>query len=136
PAFLAAGPHHPRGPGRGDRAPGRLRADPLHPAVRAGRTRPHPGAAARRSASRALVEAGLTEVTSSPFIAESVFDRLRYEVADERRSAVRLLNPLADDEPLMRTELLQTLLPTARRNLGRGEEAVAIFQHGTAAIAR
>src|SRR5690625_4212678 len=71
------------------------------------------------SASRALVEAGLTEVTSSPFIAESVFDRLRYEVADERRSAVRLLNPLADDEPLMRTEMLQTLLPTARRNLGR-----------------
>ncbi|HJB10477.1 MAG TPA: phenylalanine--tRNA ligase subunit beta [Candidatus Brachybacterium merdavium] len=91
---------------------------------------------ARRSASRALVEAGLTEVTSSPFIAESVFDRLRYEAADERRSAVRLLNPLADDEPLVRTELLQTLLPTARRNLGRGEEAVAIFQHGTAAIAR
>src|SRR5690625_6322079 len=30
------------------------------------------------SASRALVESGLTEVTSSPFIAESVFDRLRY----------------------------------------------------------
>ena len=90
----------------------------------------------RRSANRALVEAGLTEVASNPFIAESIFDRLRYDEADERRSAVRLLNPLADDEPLLRTELLQTLLPTARRNLGRGEEAVAIFQYATAAIVR
>src|SRR5699024_12342401 len=74
----------------------------------------------------------------APPLALSLHDALPicYEAADERRSAVRLLNPLADDEPLMRTELLQTLLPTARRNLGRGEEAVAIFQHGTAAIAR
>ena len=95
-----------------------------------------PAQRSRRSANRALAEAGLTEVTSSPFIPESVFDRLRHDAADERRSAVRLLNPLADDEPLMRTELLQTLLPTARRNLGRGEDAAAIFQHGTAAIAR
>lgn len=87
----------------------------------------------RRSAGRALAEAGLTEVASYPFIGEGVFDQLRYGADDERRSAVRLLNPLADDEPLMRTELLQTLLPVARRNLGRGEESVAIFQVGSVA---
>ncbi|WP_422115167.1 phenylalanine--tRNA ligase subunit beta [Brachybacterium sp. UNK5269] len=90
----------------------------------------------RRDAGRALAEAGLVEVTSSPFIGEGVFETLRYAADDERRSAVRLLNPLADDEPLMRTSLLQTLLPVARRNLGRGEEAVAIFQLGTTSLAR
>lgn len=90
----------------------------------------------RRNAGRALAEAGLTEVASYPFIGEGVFDQLRYVGDDERRSAVRLLNPLADDEPLMRTELLQTLLPVARRNLGRGEESVAIFQVDSVSISR
>ncbi|MFC7457159.1 phenylalanine--tRNA ligase subunit beta [Brachybacterium sp. GCM10030267] len=91
---------------------------------------------ARRSANRALVEAGLTEVASSPFVGEDVFDQLRYGADDERRGAVRLLNPLAEDEPLMRSELLQTLLPVARRNLGRGEDSVAIFQLGTVSRSR
>src|SRR5699024_5824808 len=90
----------------------------------------------RRSANRALVEAGLTEAASHPFLAVSTFARLRYDAADERRTAGRLPNPLADAEPLLRTEPLQPLLPTARRNLGRGEEAVAIFQYATAAIVR
>jgi phenylalanyl-tRNA synthetase beta chain len=94
------------------------------------------GQQGRRAAGRALAEAGLTEVASDPFIGEGVFDTLRYAADDERRRAVRLLNPLADDEPLMRTSLLQTLLPVARRNLGRGEESVAIFQLATTSLAR
>ena len=91
---------------------------------------------ARRDANRALAEAGLVEVTSYPFVGEGIFDALRYEPGDARREAVRLLNPLADDEPLMRSSLLQTLLPVARRNLGRGEESVAIFQLGTTSRSR
>ena len=94
------------------------------------------GQQGHRAAGRALAEAGLTEVASAPFIGAGVFDTLRYAADDERRSAVRLLNPLSDDEPLMRTSLLQTLLPVARRNLGRGEESVAIFQHATTSRAR
>ncbi|MGP5054196.1 phenylalanine--tRNA ligase subunit beta [Brachybacterium paraconglomeratum] len=85
----------------------------------------------RRAARRALAEAGLVEVNSAPFVAGSVHDRLRYGTDDARREAVRILNPLSEDEPLLRTELLQSLLPTARRNLGRGEESVAIFQRGS-----
>ncbi|MDN5686177.1 MAG: phenylalanine--tRNA ligase subunit beta [Brachybacterium sp.] len=91
---------------------------------------------ARRDANRALVEAGLTEVASAPFVAGDIFDTLGYGDDDPRREAVRLLNPLADDEPLLRTSLLQTLLPVARRNLGRGAESVAIFQVATTSIAR
>jgi phenylalanyl-tRNA synthetase beta chain len=91
----------------------------------AGLTRAQKG---RRHAARALAEAGLAEVLSFPFIPESVFDGLGYGADDPRRDAVRLLNPLADDEPLLRTELLQTLLPVARRNLGRGQESLALFE--------
>jgi phenylalanyl-tRNA synthetase beta chain len=91
---------------------------------------------ARRAARRALAEAGLVEVNSAPFVAPGVHDRLRYGADDPRRDAVRILNPLAEDEPLLRTELLQSLLPVARRNLGRGEESIAIFQRGSVFRAR
>lgn len=83
---------------------------------------------ARRAIATAMAEAGLAEVASYPFVPEKVFDDLGYEAEDPRRAAVRLLNPLADDEPLLRTELLQTLIPTAQRNLRRGAGAVAVFQ--------
>lgn len=83
---------------------------------------------ARRAVATAMAEAGLAEVASYPFVPEKVFDALGYDADDPRRDAVRLLNPLAEDEPLMRTELLQTLIPTAQRNLRRGAGAVAVFQ--------
>ncbi|WP_347042919.1 phenylalanine--tRNA ligase subunit beta [Brachybacterium nesterenkovii] len=91
---------------------------------------------ARRAARTALAEAGLVEVTSYPFVAPGVLDDLQLPADDERRRTVRLLNPLTEDEPLLRTDLLQTLLPVARRNLGRGEDALAIFQLAPAFIAR
>ncbi|GAB2549923.1 phenylalanine--tRNA ligase subunit beta [Brachybacterium huguangmaarense] len=90
----------------------------------------------RRAARTALAEAGVVEVAGYPFVAEAVFDDLGYPANDVRREAVRLANPLAEDEPLLRTEMLQTLLPTARRNLARGEESVAVSQLGTVFRAR
>ncbi|UYG15598.1 phenylalanine--tRNA ligase subunit beta [Brachybacterium huguangmaarense] len=90
----------------------------------------------RRSARTALAEDGLVEVTSYPFVSASVFDELGLPADDDRRRAVRLANPIAEDEPLLRTDLLETLLPTARRNLGRGEESIAIFQLAPAFLAR
>src|SRR5699024_3058861 len=91
---------------------------------------------ARRAANRALAEGGLVEVTSYPFVGEGIFDALRFEADDARRDAVRLLTPLSDDQPRRRRSVLQTLLPVARRNLGRGEESVAIFQVGTTSLSR
>ncbi|MGP9694930.1 phenylalanine--tRNA ligase subunit beta [Brachybacterium sp. AOP25-B2-12] len=90
----------------------------------------------RRAALTALAEAGLVEVISSPFVPAGVFDEHRYAEDDPRRAAVRLRNPLADDAPLLRTALLQSLLPVARRNLGRGQESVAVFELGTSVLAR
>ncbi len=84
----------------------------------------------RRSVSRALAEAGYVEVLSYPFVSPTVFDALGYAADDERRNAVRVANPLSDEEPLLRTTLLPPLLGLLRRNLGRGQRDVALYEMG------
>lgn len=83
---------------------------------------------ARRSVARTLAEAGLVEVESYPFVAPSVFDRQGMVEADPRRDAVRLRNPLADDQPLLRTSVLDSLLDIAGRNVSRGMACVAVYE--------
>ena len=84
----------------------------------------------RRSVARALAEAGFVETLSYPFVNPQAHDDLRLPADDERRRALRLVNPLADDHPEMRTNLLTTLLGTVKRNVGRGNADLAIFEIG------
>ena len=65
-----------------------------------------------------------------PFVGTEQLDALGVPADDDRRRAVRLVNPLSDEQPFMRTNLLVTLLDTARRNVGRGATDVAIFETG------
>jgi phenylalanyl-tRNA synthetase beta chain len=90
----------------------------------------------RRTVGRAMAENGYTEVLSYPFVAPGVADALGYPADDERRSAVRLTNPLSEEEPLLRTSLLPPLLGTLRRNLGRGRRDLALFEIGTVFLPR
>ncbi|GIF13317.1 phenylalanine--tRNA ligase subunit beta [Actinoplanes teichomyceticus] len=85
----------------------------------------------RRSVGRALAENGYVEVLSYPFVAPGAADQFGLPADDPRRSAVRLTNPLSEEEPLLRTDLLGPLLGTLRRNLGRGQRDVALFEAGT-----
>ncbi|MGW1347188.1 phenylalanine--tRNA ligase subunit beta [Kribbella sp. NPDC002412] len=84
----------------------------------------------RRRVATALVGAGLTEVVSYPFTGEADFDAMGLPADDARRTTVKLVNPLSDEEPSMQTTLLATLLRTAERNVGRGNTDLAIFQTG------
>ncbi|WP_336212690.1 phenylalanine--tRNA ligase subunit beta [Nonomuraea sp. LPB2021202275-12-8] len=84
----------------------------------------------RRRAGRALSEAGYVEVLAYPFISADDFDHLQLPADDARRRAMRLANPLAEDEPLMRTTLLPGLLKILVRNVGRGFTDVALFETG------
>jgi phenylalanyl-tRNA synthetase beta chain len=84
----------------------------------------------RRSIGRAMAEAGYVEALCYPFIGEAVLDDLRIPADDERRAMVKLVNPLSDEEPALRTTLLPPLLVTLRRNLGRGTRDVALFEIG------
>ncbi|GAA1140198.1 phenylalanine--tRNA ligase subunit beta [Kribbella jejuensis] len=84
----------------------------------------------RRRVATALVGAGLTEVVSYPFTGDADFDAMAIPADDSRRTTVKLVNPLSDEEPSMQTTLLATLLRTAERNVGRGATDLAIFQTG------
>ncbi|WP_326830185.1 phenylalanine--tRNA ligase subunit beta [Streptosporangium sp. NBC_01810] len=84
----------------------------------------------RRRVGRSLAAAGYVEILSYPFNGERDFDNLQLHADDARRLAVRLANPLSEDEPLMRTTLLPGLLRTLVRNVGRGFGDVALFETG------
>jgi phenylalanyl-tRNA synthetase beta chain len=85
----------------------------------------------RRTVGRAMAENGYVEVLSYPFVAPGTADLLGYPADDPRRSAVRLSNPLSEQEPLLRTSLLPPLFATVKRNLGRGRRDLALFETGT-----
>ncbi len=85
----------------------------------------------RRLVGRTLADAGYVEALTYPFVAPSVWGDLGFEPGDDRRRALRLANPLSDEEPLLRTTLLPGLLATLRRNLSRGVgSGVALFEAG------
>ena len=84
----------------------------------------------RRDIERTVAEHGLVQVLSYPFVAPEISDRLGLPADDARRDALRLVNPLADGQPLMRTSLLASLLDTARRNVSRASGTLAIFETG------
>ncbi|WP_030251922.1 phenylalanine--tRNA ligase subunit beta [Streptomyces violens] len=83
-----------------------------------------------RRAGRALAGAGYVEALNYPFIGEAVLDQLGIEADDPRRRTVKLVNPLSDEEPSLRTTLLPGLLSALRRNDGRGSHDLALFETG------
>jgi phenylalanyl-tRNA synthetase beta chain len=84
----------------------------------------------RRSIARALAEHGLVEVLTYPFVGADVGDVYGLPADDPRRPAVRLANPLSEEQPYLRTWILPTLVEAARRNLGRGQSDLALFEIG------
>ena len=84
----------------------------------------------RRRVGRGLAAAGYVEVLSWPFGSPGDADALGLPTDDPRRLAVRIANPLSEDEPQLRTTLLPGLLRVLARNVGRGFADVALFEMG------
>lgn len=84
----------------------------------------------RRSVARALAEHGLVEVLSYPFVSPQVHDQFGLDADDPRRTALRLVNPLSEEQPQLRTSILPPLLETLRRNVGRGHTDIGLFEIG------
>ncbi|MGA5699401.1 phenylalanine--tRNA ligase subunit beta [Peterkaempfera bronchialis] len=83
-----------------------------------------------RRVGRALAGDGYVEVQNYPFLGDAALDALGLEPGDPRRTTVKLVNPLSDEEPGLRTTLLPALLGTLRRNVGRGNTDLALFETG------
>ncbi|GAA0324618.1 phenylalanine--tRNA ligase subunit beta [Kineococcus aurantiacus] len=90
-----------------------------------------PGQRARRSIARALADDGFVEVLSYPFVAAAVHDAQGLAADDPRRTALRLANPLSEQQPLMRTSLLDSLVEVVRRNVSRSLRDLALVELGT-----
>lgn len=84
----------------------------------------------RRRVGMVLAGAGFVEVQSYPFLSPGTHDELGLADDDPRRRALRLANPLSEEEPELRTSLLPGLLATLRRNVGRGFADTALFEIG------
>jgi phenylalanyl-tRNA synthetase beta chain len=85
----------------------------------------------RRRVGNALAAAGYIEVLSYPFVGESDWAALDLAPDDPRRSAVRIANPLSDEEPLLRTTLLPGLLRALARNVGRAQPDLGLYEMGS-----
>jgi phenylalanyl-tRNA synthetase beta chain len=85
---------------------------------------------ARRAVTARLAAAGAVEVLSFPFAAPTDLDRLGVPADDRRRAAVRLINPLSESQPALRTTLLPGLFAAVARNTSRGLDDLALFESG------
>lgn len=85
----------------------------------------------RRRVGTTLAHHGFVEVLTYPFVGPEDLRQLRIPDSDPRRAMPELANPLSDEAPWMRSALLFTLLPAARRNIGRGHSSVQIFELGS-----
>ncbi|HET6653724.1 MAG TPA: phenylalanine--tRNA ligase subunit beta [Nocardioides sp.] len=95
-----------------------------------------PSQSLRRRVGRTLAGAGFVEVVNFPFVGTSDLDRLGLDGDDERRTAMRIANPISSEEPLMTTTLLPGLLKALARNAGRGLPDAALFETATVTLPR
>jgi phenylalanyl-tRNA synthetase beta chain len=89
-----------------------------------------------RSLSKILSANGFTEVLSYPFVGANLFEKLLIDSEDPRSYLVKLANPLAEQRAYLRSQILQTLLETAQRNVFRGNENLKLYEVGSVYLAQ
>lgn len=80
----------------------------------------------------ALVAFGGNEVINYGFISPKEWDRLNLAADDVRRDTIKILNPLNEEQSIMRTTLAPGMLKTAARNLNRRNQDLLLFEQGMA----
>jgi len=77
-----------------------------------------------------LVGIGFTEIITYSFISPQSADVLGAGEKSDLRSFVKLLNPLSEDQSVMRTSLIPGLLSAVRLNSLRGQDDMRVFEWG------
>jgi len=77
-----------------------------------------------------MVGFGFTEAVNYSFINKLSCDWLKMEPDDPRRSQVEILNPLTEDQTVMRTSLVPGLLGTMRHNIAQQVRNLKVFEVG------
>jgi phenylalanyl-tRNA synthetase beta chain len=84
----------------------------------------------RNQASLIMTDAGFSEAVNYSFVSNTYDDALLLHESDVRRRHVLLLNPLTEDQDVMRTSLLPGLLENVRRNLNFQQTSCYLFEIG------
>jgi phenylalanyl-tRNA synthetase beta chain len=84
----------------------------------------------RRRAEDLMRDLGFDEIVGWSFTDPGRAERLRIPQDDGRAGGIAISNPLSEDQSLMRTMVLGSLLDVARANLARGADRLALFESG------
>ncbi|MDL2122251.1 MAG: phenylalanine--tRNA ligase subunit beta [Deltaproteobacteria bacterium] len=90
----------------------------------------------RNRLKRIMTGFGFTETINYSFINRLSCDSLRLESADQRRNMVDILNPLTEEQAVMRTSLIPGLLETIHRNIAQQIKSLRLFEVGKIYIGR
>jgi len=74
---------------------------------------------------------GFSEAITYSFIGDSSYERLRLEPDDPKRKAVGLLNPISEEQNVMRTTLIPGLLGAMQHNLSQQNKNLRLFEIGS-----
>ncbi|TLM74057.1 phenylalanine--tRNA ligase subunit beta [Pseudarthrobacter sp. NamB4] len=84
----------------------------------------------RRRLVQALADAGLTEVLSYPFVSKAANDTFGVAEQGVARTAVKLANPISEEQGYLRTSILPGLIEVVKRNHSRGFRDLGLFESG------
>lgn len=84
----------------------------------------------RNKLKRLMSGFGFTETITYSFDCELSRDRLRFKKQDPRRKLIRILNPLTEDQEVMRTSLIPGMLGAMRHNIAQQIKNLKIFEIG------
>ena len=84
----------------------------------------------RKKIKQFLTGLGFTEVINYSFIPADSGDRLELNSDDKRREHVELLNPISEEQAVMRTSLVPGILETIRLNLNQKNINLKLFECG------
>lgn len=84
----------------------------------------------RAQLSALLADVGFSEAINYSFVTEKHLSMMQLTSDDTRRAQVRLLNPLSEEQSVMRTMLLPGLLENLKRNINFQKNAVTLFEFG------
>jgi phenylalanyl-tRNA synthetase beta chain len=83
-----------------------------------------------------LAGMGFNEAINYSFIHKDSCDRISLGENDARRRLIEILNPLSEDQAVLRTSLIPGLLETMQRNLARQARTLKLFEVGKIFISR
>ena len=100
------------------------------PALPAKGTHPSPMMVRRNKVRDILSGFGFSEMINYSFISAESCDRIQLGEDDPRRSHVALLNPISEEQAVMRTTMIPGMLEAAQRNISRQQTSLRLFEVG------